>query len=99
VQRIRVGHPHKDDVLAGGDIALYIWDLGYVSTERFLDAVQAGAHVLQRLKSGCNPVVLASYGKTGACGNRSTRRGAGFPCRRPVPLAMFINGTYSTSTS
>ena len=47
--------------------ALYIWDLGYVSTERFLDAVQAGAHVLQRLKSGCNPVVLASYGKTGAC--------------------------------
>ncbi len=47
--------------------ALYLWDLGYVSNERFLDAVQAGAHVLQRLKSGMNPVVLASYSKAGAC--------------------------------
>ena len=47
--------------------ALYVWDLGYVSNERFLDAVQGGAHVLQRLKSRMNPVVLASYSKTGAC--------------------------------
>ena len=47
--------------------ALYVWDLGYVSNERFLDAVQGGAHVLQRLKSRMNPVVLASYSKAGAC--------------------------------
>lgn len=46
--------------------ALYIWDLGFESRERFIDAVEAGAHVLQRLKSGGNPVVLASYGPTGA---------------------------------
>src|SRR6202789_742672 len=46
--------------------ALYIWDLGYVSNERFVDAVQGGAHVLQRLKDTMNPVVLASYGPGGA---------------------------------
>ena len=45
--------------------ALYIWDLGYVNNERFVDAVQGGAHVLQRLKDSMNPVVLASYGPTG----------------------------------
>jgi len=46
--------------------ALYLWDLGYVSNERFVAAASAGAHVLQRLKSGANPVVVASYGPTGA---------------------------------
>jgi hypothetical protein len=46
--------------------ALYIWDLGYNCHERFIDAVTAGASVLQRLKDGANPVVLASYGPTGA---------------------------------
>jgi putative transposase len=45
--------------------ALYLWDLGFESKERFIDAAQAGAHVLQRLKSKGNPVVLASYGPTG----------------------------------
>lgn len=45
--------------------ALYIWDLGYNSYERFIDAVQAGAIVLQRLKDGANPIALASYGLTG----------------------------------
>lgn len=45
--------------------ALYIWDLGYNSHERFIDAVQGGAVVLQRLKDGANPVVTASYGPTG----------------------------------
>src|SRR5262249_34614554 len=29
--------------------ALYLWDLGFVSNERFIDAVEGGAHVLQRL--------------------------------------------------
>jgi hypothetical protein len=46
--------------------ALYIWDLGYNSYERFIDAVQAGAVVLQRLKEGANPIVTASYGPTGS---------------------------------
>lgn len=46
--------------------ALYIWDLAFNSHERFLDATEAGASVLQRLKEHANPVVLASYGPTGA---------------------------------
>lgn len=46
--------------------ALYIWDLGYNSYERIVEAVGAGAHVLQRLKDGANPVALASYSPTGA---------------------------------
>lgn len=45
--------------------ALYLWDLGFNSHERFIDAVQAGAAVLQRLKDGANPVAIASYGPTG----------------------------------
>jgi hypothetical protein len=45
--------------------ALYIWDLGFTSNERFVDAVQAESHVVQRLKTSGNPVVLASYGETG----------------------------------
>lgn len=45
--------------------ALYLWDLAFVSHERFVDAVTAHAHVLQRLKSDSNPIVLASYGLTG----------------------------------
>jgi hypothetical protein len=50
--------------------ALYLWDLGYQNYERFVDATEAGAYVLQRLKELSNPVVLASYGPTG--------------CRRPL---------------
>ncbi len=45
--------------------ALYLWDLGFENKERFIDAKLAEAHVLQRLKSNSNPVVLASYGPTG----------------------------------
>jgi putative transposase len=45
--------------------ALYIWDLGFNSHKRFIDATGEGAFVLQRLKDGANPVVLASYGLTG----------------------------------
>ena len=45
--------------------ALYLWDLGFENKERFIDAAQAGAHVLQRLKSTSNPLVLTSYGPTG----------------------------------
>ena len=46
--------------------ALYIWDLGYNSYERIVEAVRAGAHVLQRLEKSANPMVLASYGPSGA---------------------------------
>jgi hypothetical protein len=45
--------------------ALYLWDLGFVSNERFIDARLAEAHVVQRLKSRGNPVVVASYSDTG----------------------------------
>lgn len=55
--------------------ALYIWDLAFVSHERFVAAASAGAHVLQRLKTGANPVVIASYGQTGARRALSTEDG------------------------
>lgn len=45
---------------------LYIWDLGYNGYDRVAEAALAGAHVLQRLKDGANPIALASYGPTGA---------------------------------
>jgi len=45
--------------------ALYIWDLGYNDTGRLVDAIQAGAIPLQRLKSDANPVVLARWDKEG----------------------------------
>lgn len=45
--------------------ALYIWDLGYNDNERFIDAVNAGAIPLQRLKSGANPIALAWYDEEG----------------------------------
>ena len=45
--------------------ALYVWDLGYNDTGRFIDAIQAGAIPLQRLKSHANPVVLAYYDEHG----------------------------------
>lgn len=45
--------------------ALYIWDLGYNDMLRFVDAIEAGAHVLQRLKSTGNPRVVARYDADG----------------------------------
>jgi putative transposase len=59
--------------------ALYIWDLGYNSHKRFIDAVEGGAFVLQRLKDGANPVVLASYGPTGT--RRELKHDDGRPLR------------------
>jgi hypothetical protein len=44
---------------------LYIWDLGYNDNERFIDAVNAEAIPLQRLKSGANPIALAWYDEEG----------------------------------
>lgn len=41
--------------------ALYLWDLGYEDRTRFLDAHEAGAHVLQRLKATMNPRVVARF--------------------------------------
>lgn len=45
--------------------ALYLWDLGYQNNRRFVEATEAGAYVLQRLKEVSDPVVLASYGPDG----------------------------------
>lgn len=45
--------------------ALYIWDLGYNDTNRFVAAALAGAIPLQRLKRSANPVVLAWYDEQG----------------------------------
>ena len=55
--------------------ALYIWDLGFNSHERFIDAAKSGAAVLQRLKEGANPIALASYGPTGQRRELSDERG------------------------
>lgn len=59
--------------------ALYIWDLGYNSHKRFIDAVVGEALVLQRLKDGANPIVVASYGPTGV--RRDVRGEDGRPLR------------------
>ena len=45
--------------------ALYIWDLGYNDYGRVIAATKAQALVLQRLKSGANPKVLASFSDGG----------------------------------
>jgi hypothetical protein len=45
--------------------ALYLWDLGYQNNQRFIEATNAGAYVLQRLKTLSNPIVLASYSAEG----------------------------------
>jgi hypothetical protein len=45
--------------------ALYIWDLGYNDYGRVIEATEAEAIVLQRLKAGANPRVLASFGDGG----------------------------------
>jgi hypothetical protein len=45
--------------------SLYIWDLGYNDYGRVVAATKAGAFVLQRLKSGANPRVIASFGPEG----------------------------------
>lgn len=65
---ISSGNVHDSDGFAPTNWqagALYIWDLGYNSYDRFVDAVLNGAYVLQRLKERANPVVIASYGPTG----------------------------------
>jgi putative transposase len=59
--------------------ALYIYDLGYQSNDRFVEASLAGAHLLQRLKENVNPVVVASYGPTGY--RRVLRHDDGSPMR------------------
>lgn len=41
--------------------ALYLWDLGYEDRTRFLDAHEAGARVLQRLKATMNPRLVARF--------------------------------------
>jgi len=45
--------------------ALYIWDLGYNDTDRFVDSAMGKALPLQRLKRDANPIVLAWYDTKG----------------------------------
>lgn len=59
--------------------ALYIWDLGYQDTDRFVAAVRAGAVPLQRLKDKHNPIVRAWYDEDG--GRHELRRDDGRPMR------------------
>jgi putative transposase len=66
--------------------ALYIWDLGFQSVERFVAGALAGAHLLQRLKDKHNPEVVASYGPTGA--RRVIRDSDGAPVRLEEALAV-----------
>lgn len=66
--------------------ALYIWDLGYQSVERFVDGALADAHLLQRLKSNHNPEIVASYGRSGA--RRAIRDADGGPVRLEEALAV-----------
>ena len=65
--------------------ALYIWDLGYQSVERFVAGALAGAHLLQRLKENHNPEIVASYGRGGA--RRAVRGADGQPIRLEEALA------------
>jgi putative transposase len=65
--------------------ALYIWDLGYQNVERFVEGALAGAHLLQRLKDRYDPVVLASYGPSGA--RRVLRDADGSPVSLQYALA------------
>ena len=65
--------------------ALYIWDLGYQSVERFVEGALAGAHLLQRLEDNHNPEVVASYGPTGA--RRALRDADGRSVRLEEALA------------
>jgi putative transposase len=63
------GNVHDNDGFAPESFdagSLYIWDLGYNDYNRVVKATLDGALVLQRLKSGANPIVLASYGEGGA---------------------------------
>jgi len=66
--------------------ALYIWDLGYQSVDRFVDGALASSHLLQRLKENHNPEALASYGPQGA--RRTLSDGAGGPVRLEEALAL-----------
>lgn len=65
---------------------LYIWDLGYNDYGRAIAATKAGALVLQRLKTGANPKVLASYSETG--NRRELRHENGSAVRLDEACAM-----------
>lgn len=59
-----------EEALAPGTLTLF--DLGYLDVERFIDAIERGAHFLTRLKTGHNPVILRVH--TGK-GDRVNARG------------------------
>jgi hypothetical protein len=65
---------------------LYIWDLGYNDYGRAIAATKADALILQRLKTGANPTVLASFSAAGH--RRELRRPDGGAVRLDEACAM-----------
>lgn len=66
---------HDNAALPEGALApgtLTLFDLGYLDVERFVEAIEKGAHFLTRLKKGHNPVILRVH--TGK-GDRVRARG------------------------
>jgi putative transposase len=57
-------NPHFTPAWVHG--ALYLWDLGFNDYSRVIDAIDAEAHLIQRLKDSGNPVVTAWYDSTGS---------------------------------
>lgn len=69
-QRLHDSAGLPDGALAAGTLTLF--DLGYLDVERFIRAIERGAHFLTRLKTNHNPVILRVH--TGK-GDRVKARG------------------------
>ena len=55
-QRTHDNRALPEGALTAGTLTLF--DLGYLDVERFIDAIERGAHFLTRLKSNHNPTIL-----------------------------------------
>jgi len=73
--------------------ALYIWDLGYNDTGRFIDAIRAEAIPLQRLKSSADPLVLAWWDKEGHRHPIANEKGSPMRLKEAVQLNDLALGT------
>lgn len=58
-QRTHDNRAFPEETLAAGTLSLF--DLGYIDTERFIGAVERGAHFLTRLKSCHNPEIVRVF--------------------------------------
>lgn len=69
-QRVHDNRAFPESTMEPGTLSLF--DLGYIDVERFVDAIDRGAHFLTRLKSSHNPTIHRVHiGK----GNRVEARG------------------------